>query len=83
MDNMVEKSGTSVLFLLFIIFLILKLTGTITWSWWYVTMPLWISFAFGLGVFAIVGAILFIGSLIFCGYGIGAYLTYKCKNKND
>ena len=26
---------------LFLIFLILKLTGTIAWSWWWVTSPLW------------------------------------------
>ena len=27
---------------LFIVFLILKLTNVITWSWWWVTSPLWI-----------------------------------------
>jgi len=26
---------------LFFIFLILKLTGHITWSWWWITIPLW------------------------------------------
>jgi hypothetical protein len=26
---------------LFLIFMILKLTGYINWSWWYVTLPLW------------------------------------------
>lgn len=30
---------------LFIVFLILKLTGNIDWSWWWVTAPLWIGFA--------------------------------------
>lgn len=33
--------GTSPFFLLFLVFLILKLTGFITWSWWWVTAPLW------------------------------------------
>lgn len=28
--------------ILFIIFLTLKLTGNIDWSWWWVTSPLWI-----------------------------------------
>lgn len=28
--------------MLFIVFLILKLTETIFWSWWWVTAPLWI-----------------------------------------
>jgi hypothetical protein len=27
--------------ILFLIFMTLKLTGYITWSWWYVTLPLW------------------------------------------
>jgi uncharacterized membrane protein len=27
---------------LFIVFLVLKLTDTIDWSWWWVTSPLWI-----------------------------------------
>ncbi len=27
--------------LLFLIFLVLKLTEVITWSWWWVTIPLW------------------------------------------
>ena len=27
--------------LLFILFLTLKLMGKITWSWWWVTLPLW------------------------------------------
>lgn len=31
--------------LLFLIFLTLKLCGVITWSWWWVTAPLWIPFA--------------------------------------
>lgn len=26
---------------LFLVFLVLKLTGVITWSWWWVTAPLW------------------------------------------
>jgi len=28
--------------ILFLIFMTLKLTGYIDWSWWYVTMPLWL-----------------------------------------
>lgn len=31
------------LFTVFIIFLILKLTHVIDWSWWWVTCPLWVS----------------------------------------
>lgn len=31
--------------LLTIVFIILKLIGTIAWSWWWVLSPLWITFA--------------------------------------
>lgn len=31
---------------LFIVFLVLKLTNTIDWSWWWVTSPLWIPAGF-------------------------------------
>lgn len=30
---------------LFVAFVVLKLTGVIDWSWWWVTAPLWIGFA--------------------------------------
>lgn len=33
--------GISPLFALFLVFLVLKLTGVIAWSWWWVTLPLW------------------------------------------
>ena len=33
---------------LFVVFLVLRLTGTIDWSWWWVTAPLWIPWAAGL-----------------------------------
>ena len=43
---------------LFLLFLALKLTGYIDWSWWWVTAPLWIPFAIALVMFAIAGMIL-------------------------
>lgn len=39
--------------LLFIVFLILKLTDTIDWSWWWVTAPLWAPTALGIVIFLI------------------------------
>lgn len=42
-----EKSssgGLSLGMVIFIVFLILKLTNNIDWSWWWVTSPLWIPF---------------------------------------
>ena len=46
------KGGSSLSVTIFIIFLILKLTGIVTWSWLWVTSPLWIGIAlFFVGVF--------------------------------
>jgi hypothetical protein len=39
--------------LLFIVFLILKLTGNIDWSWWWVTSPLWLPIAAALAIIVI------------------------------
>lgn len=43
--------------LLFIVFLVLKLTNNIDWSWWWVTSPLWIPLA--VAVVIVLGAILY------------------------
>jgi len=39
-SNNSNAVSTSVSFLLFLTFLILKLTHVIDWSWWWVTAPL-------------------------------------------
>jgi hypothetical protein len=38
----VRSGGIGLGGLLFVVFLTLKLTGVIAWSWWWVTAPLWI-----------------------------------------
>ena len=35
---------------LFIVFMVLKLCGVITWSWWWVTAPVWVSATLVMGV---------------------------------
>ena len=50
-------------FLLFLVFLILKLCKVITWSWWWVTAPLWIPLGLTLIVIGIVVIIHWIGEL--------------------
>jgi hypothetical protein len=40
-NNNNSSSGLGLGVILFLIFMVLKLTGYITWSWWYVTLPLW------------------------------------------
>ena len=37
-----HTSESNLLGMLFIVFLVLKLTKTVNWSWWWVTAPLWI-----------------------------------------
>lgn len=44
--------------LLAIVFITLKLTGYITWSWWWVLSPLWVPLALILGI-ALVAAVIF------------------------
>lgn len=41
-----SSSGMSTLSVLGIVFIVLKLLGVITWSWWWVTAPFWGGFAF-------------------------------------
>jgi hypothetical protein len=58
MGSKEKNGGISLNMVLFLIFLVLKLTGHIDWSWWWVTSPLWI----GLVLFIV---ILLIIELIF------------------
>lgn len=46
-NNVSSSSSSGIGFsgLLTILFVALKLTGFIDWSWWWVTSPLWIGFA--------------------------------------
>jgi phosphate/sulfate permease len=47
MQQKSSRGGGSFLVLLFFIFLALKLTDVIDWSWWWVTSPLWLPAALG------------------------------------
>ena len=51
-----KETGIGFSGILFVVFLILKLTGYIDWSWWWVTAPLWIPFAIAI-VFLVISAI--------------------------
>lgn len=45
MASQTSSSGIGFSGLLTIVFIVLKLIGYISWSWWWVLSPLWISFA--------------------------------------
>lgn len=57
-NQQTANSGMGLGTILFLVFLVLKLTGYIVWSWWWVTAPLWM-IPFGLiiillGILAII-----------------------------
>lgn len=58
-----KKSGASISFsgLLAIVFIVLKLTGTITWSWAWVLSPIWIPLAISIiwGILVLIFAVIF------------------------
>lgn len=56
MKNSKAKKGVSGLCtIVFIIFLFQKLTDLVTWSWWWITSPLWLPLVGLLIVVAIIG----------------------------
>lgn len=67
---MSDKNNTSnsvgLTTIIFLIFLILKLTGNINWSWWWVFSPFWIPLALALG-FLIIVLFIYVLYLAFTG----------------
>jgi hypothetical protein len=57
----VVKKGMKTTSVLGVLFVVLKLTGFITWSWWWVTVPFWGGWALifiGLGLFVLLALLL-------------------------
>lgn len=59
--------------LTFLVFLVLKLTGVIDWSWWWVTSPLW------LAALATVAGLLLVGVVGFAIWRIVKHVRAKRK----
>jgi hypothetical protein len=55
-----SSNGLGLGTVLFLIFMVLKLTNYIDWSWWWITAPLWIPIAI-IGVIGLVTIFLFKG----------------------
>lgn len=70
-QKQVNQNGVTFLGLLFIVFLVLKLTKVIDWSWWYVSMPLWIGLA-------VVALVFIVGTILF---GLATIFTIAFKSK--
>ena len=43
MSDNSNSGGLSLATILFLIFLVLKLTNYIDWSWWWISAPLWLT----------------------------------------
>lgn len=52
-ESSTSSGGVGVLGLLGVVFVTLKLTGFIDWSWWWVTAPFWGGFAVVMAILAI------------------------------
>ncbi len=53
-----SSGGIGFVGLLAIMFIGLKLTGYIDWSWWWVLSPIWVSTAIWVVIMAVAGAII-------------------------
>lgn len=77
-DKLNVSSG--LLFVMFVLFMVLKLAGVITWSWLLVTLPIWICPAIVLGVLGccmIICIVCFaIGGVILGLWGLYKFIRY-------
>ena len=58
MSEQATSGGMGLVSVLTIVFIVLKLTKVISWSWWWVLSPLWISAIFGVFALLIVGIVI-------------------------
>lgn len=63
-----SSDGVGLMWVLFIVFLVLKLCKVIEWSWWWVFSPLWIVAAF-------------IVLIIIVAYIVKGYYTWRMKRR--
>lgn len=64
-NDTASKGGIGLLGAFGLMFVGLKLTGYIDWSWWWVTLPFWGTLAMVLTVLAIAVATVFVRKLTF------------------
>lgn len=62
--NISTNGGIGFLGALTILFIALKLTHIIDWSWWWVLSPIWIPVASVLGIIAIVAIVMLIVKVV-------------------
>lgn len=54
MDNKAKQGGLGIVYVLTIVFIVLKLLGVIRWSWIWVLSPIWISAVIVVAVFSVI-----------------------------
>lgn len=59
-NEQATSSGLGFGAVLFIVFLILKLTNVIDWSWWWVTAPLWIPIGLAVMILIVIALVIFV-----------------------
>lgn len=59
-DNNNKGAGMGVLSVLAIVFVVLKLTNNIDWSWWWVLAPVWVPFV----IFIVLVVLITLGILV-------------------
>ena len=59
-NEQATSSGLGFGAVLFIVFLILKLTNVINWSWWWVTAPLWIPTGLAIMIFIVTALVIMV-----------------------
>lgn len=77
---MKKKNTYNLPFVIFVIFLLLKLTNNIDWSWYWVTSPLWLPIAFVLSISLVFISIFVL--LIFFGFKLEDIQSKIEKYKN-
>ena len=59
-NEQVTSGGLGLGSVLFIVFLVLKLTNVIDWSWWWVTAPLWIPIGLAVMIFIVTALVIIV-----------------------
>jgi membrane protein YdbS with pleckstrin-like domain len=78
--NNTNSGGIGFVGLLTIVFITLKLLGVITWSWWWVLSPIWISVGLAIGILLLVAITVFLIALI---KSKNTKITLKTRNTHD
>ena len=55
------NTGVATVFVLVVVFAVLKLTGVISWSWLWVLSPLWLGFMIGIAALGLLALFVMIG----------------------